>query len=101
MIIYNVTIKTNAEITQDWLDWMKNEHLPEMMETGLFLDYKLHKLLEQEDSEGETFVIQYHCESMDKYQEYLDQHATGMRAKGFEKFGSKFAGFRTIMEVIK
>ena len=101
MIIYNVTIKTNAEITQDWLNWMKSEHLQEMMQTGLFLDYKLHRLLEQDDDGCATFVVQYHCENIDKYQEYIDQHATVMRAKGHQKFGNKFIGFRSLMEVLK
>ena len=101
MIIYNVTIKTDLEIAEDWLNWMKSEHLEEMMKTGLFLDYKMHKLLEQDETEGATFVVQYHCESMDQYQEYIDQHAHEMRTKGHQKFGNKFAGFRTIMEVIK
>ena len=101
MIIYNVTIKTNPEITQDWLNWMKTEHLNEMMQTGLFLDYRMHRLLEQDESEGSTFVVQFHCENLDKYQAYIDQYSAGMREKGHQKFGSKFAGFRTIMEVIK
>jgi len=100
MIIYNVSIKTDPEITNDWVNWMKEEHLSEMMQTGLFLDYKMHKLLEQDESEGVTFVVQYHCENIEKYKEYIDHHANRMREKGFQKFGSKFAGFRTVMELL-
>lgn len=101
MIIYNVTIKTDADITKSWLQWMKEEHLPEMMETGLFTEYRLCQLLDQEDSDDSaTFVIQFHCQNKVDYQKYIDQHAQEMRERGYQKFGNKFAGFRTIMKVL-
>ena len=36
MIIYNVTVSVEESIKTDWLDWMKTEHIPEVMATGVF-----------------------------------------------------------------
>src|ERR1041384_7581793 len=71
MIIYNVTIKLHPGIMEEWLQWMKQEHIPDLMRTGLFLEYKLCRLMEQDDSEGPTFVVQYFCDSPEHYETYV------------------------------
>ena len=48
MIIYNVTIKPDWSIHDEWVKWMKEEHMPELMKTGLFTDSRLCRLLEQD-----------------------------------------------------
>ncbi|WP_118951336.1 DUF4286 family protein [Taibaiella helva] len=100
MIIYNITAKVDAGVADKWMRWLKEEHLDEMMNTGLFSDYRLCRLMEQDESEGVTFVIQYHCDSIENYQTYLQEHAPRMRKKTLDKFGNHFAAFRTVMEVI-
>ena len=100
MIVYNVTVKVEPGIADKWIQWMKAEHLNDMMNTGLFSDYRLCRLMEQDESEGVTFVIQYHSDSTENYQSYVQEHAPRMRKKSLDKFGNKFAAFRTVMEVI-
>jgi len=101
MIIYNVTVKTEKGIAEDYLKWLKEEHLIDMMNTGLFSDYRLCRLMnEGEEVDGVTFVIQFHCDSLENYQSYIDEHAPEMRKKSLEKFANKFVAFRTVMELI-
>lgn len=100
MIVYNITVKVTSGIADEWMQWMKQEHLEEMMATGLFSDYRLCRLLEQDESDGITFVVQYHSDSVENYQSYVQEHAPRMRKKSLDKFGDKFAAFRTVMEVI-
>ncbi|RYD57361.1 MAG: DUF4286 family protein [Sphingobacteriales bacterium] len=99
MIIYNVTIKVDHSITEEWLHWMKTEHIPDLMKTGLFIDHRLCRLLEQDEADGRTYTVQYFCDSLEHYQNYINEHAQKMRDKGVKKFGSKFIAFRTVMEV--
>ena len=100
MIIYNVTIKIEHGAADKWLKWMKEEHLNDMMNTGLFSDYRLCKLMEQDESDGVSFVVQYHSDSIENYQSYINEHAPKMRQKGLDKFAGKMVAFRTVMEVI-
>jgi hypothetical protein len=101
MIVYNVTIKVEADSSEAWLQWMKETHIADMMNTGLFLEHKLCRLLEQDETDGLTFVVQYLTESMENYQTYISEYADDMRKKGKDKFGEKFMAFRTIMEVVQ
>lgn len=98
MITYNVTIKVHESIIDEWLQWMRTEHMPELLQTGLFTGYRLSRLLEQDETEGPTYTAQYFCKDITDYNTYISQHAPQMREKGFKKFGDRFIAFRTVME---
>jgi len=100
MIIYNVTIKVEHGAAGDWVQWMKEEHIPDLMRTGLFEDARLCGLLEHEEEDGKTYVAQYFCKSRKEYDAYIDTYAVAMREKAFKAFGNKFVAFRTLMEVL-
>ena len=100
MICYNVTLKIFPQIEQQWVNWMKDEHIPEVLATGLFVDHKFFRLLEQDESDGITFVVQYFSESLDHYKNYIEEFAPVLREKAFAKWKDRFIAFRTVMEVV-
>jgi len=100
MIIYNVTIKIQRSITNDWLQWLKEEHIPGIIQTGCFTHAVILRLLEVDDSEGPTFAVQYFAESKGLYNNYIENHAAGMRQKAFDKWGDQFIAFRSVMQVV-
>jgi len=97
MILYNVTIKVAHSAADEWLQWMKEEHMAEVVGTGCFTSYKLFRLLEQDDSEGPTYCAQYTCTDIAKYEQYISAYAPALRDKGFARFGNKFIAFRSVM----
>ena len=36
MIIYNVTVNVDEDVLSQWLRWMSENHIPDVMKTGLF-----------------------------------------------------------------
>ena len=53
MIVYNVTCNVGSHLAEEWLKWMQEEHIPEVMQTGCFTECKILKLLtEAPDNEG-------------------------------------------------
>ena len=100
MIAYNITTKIDRGIVDAWMQWQMNEHIPEIMSTQLFDGYKIFRLLDQDDSEGPTFIIQYFISSREKYQQYINEFASSLKTKAFDKWGERFISFRTIMEVV-
>ncbi|HYD91545.1 MAG TPA: DUF4286 family protein [Flavobacterium sp.] len=100
MILYNVTVKIDNDFRDEWLDWMKNVHIPEVMGTGLFVEYKICRLLELDDSDGYTYAIQYFALNMSDYNRYRNEYGPSLQQKHTEKFRDKFVAFRTIMEVL-
>ncbi len=100
MFIYNVTINVQESIKNDWLSWLKEEHIPEVIGTGCFTHAVILRLMEVDDSEGPTYAIQYHAESKSLYNNYIENHASEMRQKSFDKWGDKFIAFRSVMQVV-
>ena len=100
MIVYNVTTKLDWSIHEDWLIWMKSIHIPEMLDTGLFTDSRILRLLEVDDAEGPTYAVQYYADSMASYHQYIAAYAPVQRAKTIDQWGDKFIAFRTLMETV-
>jgi hypothetical protein len=100
MIIYNVTISLDAKIQAEWLAWMRQTHIPEVMQAGGFLQYKICRLLHPEPEEGVTFAIQYTCDSMDILNEYTTNQSAALQKKHHDKFAGSYVAFRTILEII-
>jgi hypothetical protein len=101
MIIYNVTVNVEDEVADEWEMWMKTTHIPDVMQTGMFVSYVFSKLLtRQADETGTTYVVQYSAQNMDAYERYLNEFAKTLQAAAKEKFGNKFIAFRTLMQRI-
>ncbi len=100
MIVYNVTIKVDESIAADWINWLNEDHIPAIINTGCFTNANVMRLLEVDDSEGPTYAVQYFTESLAQYQLYIDEHAARMRQMSFDKWGNKFIAFRSVMEVV-
>jgi hypothetical protein len=97
MIIYNVTVAVEYAIHDEWLTWMTKEHIPEVLATGKFVDFKMYKVLLEEDG-GLTYSIQYFAESLSQIQLYLAQDAHVLQAKHREMFADQTVSFRTVLE---
>lgn len=100
MIIYNITIKVDWSIAEDWLQWMQHVHIPEIIETGCFDKHQLVRLLQVDETEGPTYAAQYYAPTLTKYDLYLQNHAPAFCKKATEKWGEKYIDFRTLMQVI-
>lgn len=99
MYIYNVTINIEEDVHDQWLEWMKKEHIPEMLSTGKFSKALLSKVLVEEEMGGITYAVQYFTDSKKTLQEYYAENAEAMRKKS-NRFAGKFVAFRTEMKII-
>lgn len=100
MILYNVTINVEQDIHDEWLQWMKDEHLPMVMDTGKFVRYGMYKILSRQEGEtGVTYSVQYLAHSMDDYLNYQQNHAPALQEETRKRFEGKFIAFRTLLEM--
>ena len=101
MILYNVTVNVEDRVLEDWLSWMKGVHIPEMMETGCFVEHKMLKLLNDDpEAQGSTYAVQYFAESMSMINRYLQDHAPVLRQKHVDRYMNSCVSFRTLLEEV-
>ncbi len=98
MLVFNITVKVHVSILEGWLAWQQQEHIPAIMTAGSFDDYKFYRLLDQDESEGPTFVLQFYTQSPEDYQLYTLEADPQLQIDAQAKWGEGFVAFRTTME---
>lgn len=99
MYIYSVTVSIDKDVAKEWHQWMKSKHIPEVMETGYFTEYKMCKVLNVED-EGETYSTQYTFKAMQDIEAYQQEEAPRLQADMKRLYDGKYIAFRTLLEIV-
>lgn len=98
-VIYNVTVSVSESRVDEWLSWMRQEHIPAVLGTGLFVSAILVKVIGIEQG-GKTYAVQYRSESMSNYERYQEEFAPSLQARSAELFGEDAHSFRTVLEIV-
>lgn len=100
MLLYNVTVTIDLDVHEDWFRWMKETHIPDVMTTGMFLSYRLNKMLGHEHTDSEIYTVQYLVKDMPTLIRYQQEFAPELQRHIRERYEGKYAIFRTVMEIM-
>jgi hypothetical protein len=100
MYIYNVTVNIDESVHDNWLKWMKEKHIPDMLETGKFSSAKMCQVMVKEETGGKTYSVQYTTDGMATLQEFYDRDASALRNEERALFQDKLLSFRTELKLI-
>ncbi len=100
MILYNVTINIHESAHDQWMHWMQNKHIADVLATGKFTSARMVKVLVEEEMGGTTYSIQYTTDSKETLEKYYTEDAPRLREEGYQLFGDKMLAFRTELELI-
>lgn len=101
MIVYNITFKVDHQSVSAWMKWQQETHIPEIMATGCFYDHRFYELLEHEEEDGKTFVIQFYANSKNDYDNYLRGFAPELKRKSAHKWNDHVIAFRTLLQNVQ
>lgn len=100
MLLYNVTVTIDLDIQADWQRWMQNTHIPDVMATGMFISYRMSRLIGHEHVDSEIFTIQYLVKDMAHLMHYQQDFAPDLQEQVRVRYEGKYAVFRTVMELV-
>ena len=100
MILYNVTTSLEPSIADEWVAYMRDHHMAEVMGTGCFIKSTLLRLLNEEDG-GVTYATQYFSVSLEQLAAYQEHFAPALIKEMDRKFAGKYHSFRTTLEVVE
>jgi len=101
MIVYNLSIKVPWEIEIEWLNWVKEIDIPSVMATDLFHDIKIYRLMEADDADGPTYIIQCFTLSLKSYKIFVEHYSRDHEFRTLEKWGNQLVSFRTVMQLVQ
>lgn len=100
MLIYNITCKVAHAVHQDWLQWMQEKHIPDILATGIFTNYQISRLLGQDEQDGITYAVQYTCANLAAFQKYQTEFRTALQKEHAARYGENVLAFRSLLEVV-
>jgi len=100
MYIYNITTNIEESVHDEWLVWMREVHIPDVLATGKFLNAKMSKIMVEEDMGGISYSVQFTTLSKEELLRYYSEDAPRLREEAHKRFPNKFVSFRTEMEIV-
>ena len=98
--IYNVTVVVNPVVEERWLKWMREEHIPNVMVTGLFSSFLFTQVFPEQEQDHPSYSIQYRAADLESIKLYMQMYADELRAKSAKAWGEHALAFRTVLEVL-
>ena len=99
MIIYHVAITIDTAIESEWREWMNRSHVPDVVRTGCFTECRIYRVIDS-NAPDPSYVMQYHCRSLDDYSRYRENFAPALQKEHTDKFAGRFRGVRQILEEV-
>lgn len=101
MFVYNITFKIENEYLDDWIEWVKEVQIPGVLGTNCFYDHRFYELMEIDEEDGRTFVIQFLASSKSDYNRYMELYHSSFRHRSIEKWRHHVVSFRTLLKNVE
>ena len=99
MYIYNVTTNVEDSIHEEWLQWIQNEYIPEVLSTGKFYKALVSRVQIEEEMGGTTYSIQYTTNSKESLEEFQQKFGEKI-SQSNTRFAGKTVSFATELDVV-
>lgn len=93
-LLYVVMVQTPPELETDWANWMREQHIPDVVATGMF---RRCRLLHDNAAIG-RYTVLYEAASLEDYVRYKQEYAPALQAAHRERYGAEITASR--MELI-
>ena len=100
MLLYNTTYSIELGNEEDFLAWMKETHLPEVMATELPLEHKMLQLLTEVDNGAATFSVQYIFNNPRKLETFRNTYLDSFKEKIDDRYRGKYVFFESLLKKV-
>ncbi len=100
MLLYNITFGIDKAIETTWIEWMKQNYLAQMLQTGLFSEYKMYKVLSHEDETTVSYSIQCFAPTIEHVLKYLNEFSPQLVEAHRAQFKDRHVAFNTLLEEV-
>lgn len=99
MLIFNITFLVSDNVSDKWLSWVNNQHIPSMLSTGFFTKPQLAKVLGDQGQDGTSYSVQFHTHPA-QLDEWHQVYAEQMQQECIANFGQEVLFFTTALELL-
>lgn len=99
MILHNITSQVVPEVESEWMEWMQNTHIPNVLASGCFTQATLLKV-HADTPDFKAYAVQYTAASKSDLERFLTSVAPELTQQIKAVFGENVLHFSTQLELI-
>ena len=100
MIIYNTTFNVPENLQTEFLDFMRNEYIPQVIQSDILKEPRLSRIFGREDDDGYSFALEFKADNIQDLEEWNKKEGKKLYFKVLTKFRQNILGFATLMQPI-
>lgn len=101
MLIYNTTYQLENDNARNFVIWIHEVYMPQIVENGLLKNPRLTRILSHHDQETECFSLQWEVEDTKTLHAWFVQQGDQLSKEMQNVFENKVMSFSTLMETIE
>jgi hypothetical protein len=99
-VMYAVAIRVDQAIAAEWLEWMRQVHVPEVLATGCFRRCTIQREAANGTVDGRVgFVLEYLAGSAELLTRYQREHAPALQVAHTTRYAGRFEATRSVRAV--
>jgi hypothetical protein len=101
MLIFNITFLVSDKVHGSWLKWVREEHIPFMLNSTYFTQPQVARVITSDKEDGTSFSVQFHINDMRTLKQWNQEYSTGFQQNCSQNFGSEVLFFTTVLELVE
>jgi hypothetical protein len=101
MLIFNITFLVSDKVHSSWLKWVREEHIPFMLNSTYFIQPQVARVITSDKEDGTSFSVQFHINDMRTLKQWNQQYSTVFQQNCSQNFGSEVLFFTTVLELVE
>ncbi|NDP19808.1 MAG: DUF4286 family protein [Paludibacter sp.] len=101
MLIFNTTYLVSDKARASWLVWVREQHIPFMLESGYFSQPQVARVITSAEQEGTSFSVQFHVNDMRALKQWNQEFNSIFKEKCDQEFGTEVIFFTTVLDIVE
>jgi len=98
MILYNTTFVVEDSVNEEWLTFVKEEHINDYLQSECFLGARFGKITSHVEPGMQTYSIQFFASNEVSLEQFKNNILPEIQQKSLRKFGTKVLSFSSEMD---
>jgi len=101
MLIFNTTYLVSDKVHSAWLKWIREQHIPFMLDTTYFSQPQVAGVITSDKEDGTSFSVQFLISNMRTLKMWNQQFSSVLKENCSQQFGPEVLFFTTVLEMVE
>lgn len=101
MLIFNTTFLVSDNAHGAWLKWVREQHIPFMLESNYFTHPQVARVITSDKDAGTSFSVQFRIRDMRTLKLWNQEYSAAFQENCAQQFGTEVLFFTTVLEMVE